>query len=228
MSTPIYIGTYGWDDPAWAARFYPDELPADWRFCFYSNRLRSVIVPGATGAEADARTLAQWVEDSDPEFGFVVELPPALARPVPAPAPQIAAFIERLAPLAAQVRGMLVPLDNAHGIDSAWLAQLVSALEPFPVCVDPASSWRCADVRDVLVRHRVGECWYPARDPEPVPGGRLLVVRTEAATPREQRRILEQTHAWQGDHGLAGVFFDGREAPTRAEQARVVAELMGI
>ncbi|MBI3576294.1 MAG: hypothetical protein HY083_11690, partial [Gammaproteobacteria bacterium] len=62
-------------------------------------------------------------------------------------------------------------------------------------------------------------------EPEPCPGGKLMVALASSAKPKAQRRWLEQLAAWQQDDGLAALFFD---SPESAKQARLVAELMGV
>ena len=47
MTEPLLIGTRGWDHAS-GGDFYPADLPDDWRFCYYSNNLRSVLVPIAS------------------------------------------------------------------------------------------------------------------------------------------------------------------------------------
>ena len=61
--------------------FYPAELPADWRFCFYSNQHRSVLVTERELAGADLERVKGWREDCDEGFRFVFELTPALLAP---------------------------------------------------------------------------------------------------------------------------------------------------
>ena len=51
MTEPILIGVRGWEYPPQES-YYPPELPEEWRFCFYSNRLRSVLVPAQVWAES--------------------------------------------------------------------------------------------------------------------------------------------------------------------------------
>lgn len=219
MSTPIHIGTYGWDDPVWAARFYPEEMPADWRFCYYSNRLRSVVVPGATWAEADPRMLAQWVEDSDPEFGMVLELPPALARPG-----AIDAALARATALKGQLYGWLW---RPQASDVSALGAAIDQLKTLaPVCLDLAGE--NAGAESIRVAHGAGRCWRPALEPVPAADGDLLICLAAEGAPRAQRRLLEDISKWQGGHRLAGLYFEGANAAAQAEQARVLAELMGV
>ncbi len=227
VSSSIYIGTRGWDDPAWTGRFYPDDLPSDWRFCYYSNRLRSVIVPGAAWASAGPAPAAQWIEDSDPEFGMVLELPPELSRPVADPR-ALDAFLARAAPLKTQCVGWLLRLDAADP-DAAWLAAVVARLKAMaPVCLDLTGVWHDPAIARVRVAEGAGQCWRPATEPAPAAGGEFLVCLAAEAAPRAQRRLLEDINKWQAGRRAAGLYFEGPNAPAQAEQARVLAELMGV
>ena len=64
-------GCYGWRDQS----DYPDDLPPDWQLCYYSNELRSVIIPASNWAHCDQQQLEQWLQDTDDGFRFVFELP---------------------------------------------------------------------------------------------------------------------------------------------------------
>lgn len=228
MNPSIYLGTHGWDDPAWAARFYPEELPADWRFCYYSNRLRAVIVPGAVWVSAGSDATAQWVEDSDPEFSMVLELPRELCRPSIDLQP-VDAFAARVAPLKSQLIGWLLRPDPALPPDAPWLAGVMDRLKPLaPVSLDLGAAWTDPAIERLRVAHRAGRCWRPAAEPAPAPEGDLLVGLATEGAPRAQRRLLEDINKWQAGRRSAGLFFEGPNAAAQAEQARVLAELMGF
>lgn len=227
MSKSIYVGTRGWEDTAWAARFYPEELPDDWRFCYYSNRLRAVFVPGTALASVAATTVAQWMEDSDPEFAMVVEVPADLARPS-ADASALDAFIARMAALEGQLAGWLLA-PPAGPVAARWLGDTLDRLNAVaPVCLDLAGRADDPAIERVRIAHRAGRCWRPAQEPAPAPDGELLVCFAAEGTPRGQRRLLEDINRWQAQQRAAGLFFEGPDATAQAEQARVLAELMGI
>ena len=225
MTQPIFIGTLGWDPLEWRDQFYPDELPSDWRFCFYSNRLRAVVVPGAVWDAPDLDP-QQWLDDSDSDFSFVFELPAALIRPS-ATSQDIDAFLDRLAPLGVQARGVLAGF--GPGVHENWLRRLLPVLtQALPVCVDLAPEQRSAAALEALAAADAALCWRPAVDTAPAGGGRLLITLTDEADARGQRRILEAIGRWQDAGGAAGLFFHGARAPQLAEQARILAELMGV
>lgn len=210
MAESILIGTRGWDRPDWTGTFYPEVLPADWRFSFYCNHLRAVLLPAEIWPAADVRA---WAEDAFPEFRFVVEL----SADAPAPLPI-------LEPIRSQIAGLLLRAPAVP--NKTWLtARLAEFSTSFPVCVDLPPAARTPDLLACLAQYDAGLCWRTEIDSEPRPGGKLMVVLASSAKPKVQRRWLEQLAAWQQDEGLAALFLDD---PESAKQTRLVAELMGV
>lgn len=233
MKEPILIGTRGWEDPAWNGSFYPEELPPDWRFTYYSNQLRAVLVPGerwAATAEAEPR---DWPQDSDPAFRFVLETPPELGRSFRDDDAQglLARFAATIEPLRSQTAGLLLRVPAGGSPDAARIDRQLGRLRDLalPLCVDLAPAHRSVAVLGVLDRHGAGVCWHPESEPAPRPGGPLLVALSQAAEARAQRGLLERLAHWQDERGAkAGLFFKGPKAPALAQQARLLAELMMV
>lgn len=73
MSAAIAVAAVGWDHPGWCDRFYPDDLPPEWRLTYYGNEFLQVLVPADRwwGVQAPWE---QWREDVDPSFRFVLEI----------------------------------------------------------------------------------------------------------------------------------------------------------
>jgi len=63
---------------------YPPELPEERCFCYYGNKLRSVLLPQRIWSDIRLDYMRQWPQDNDPGFRLVLELPPLLAQPLPA------------------------------------------------------------------------------------------------------------------------------------------------
>lgn len=215
MSAYVLIGTVGFDHAHWAGGFYPDELPADWRFCFYSNKLRAVLVPPEDGARLDAATAQQWVDDSDPEFRFILGLDDAWLA-----ADTRAARLKAVAPLRAQLGGWMW---RSTGDAPTALAQtLIAELSALaPVCVD-------APPRNELAAGDVALLWDADTAPAPASPGRFLVALTRAREPRRLRAILEALAHWQGDTRQAALFFHGDKAAETALNARLLADMLGV
>lgn len=233
MKEPILIGTRGWEDPAWNGAFYPEELPSDWRFTYYSNHLRAVLVPATRWAAAAEAEVREWPNDSDSAFRFVLEAPPELGRPVADADAEgaTARFASVTAPLRPQTAGFLLRVPPDAPADADDLDRRLARLRDRfrPLCIDLAPAHRDPAVLAVLDRHDAGLCWQAESEPAPRPGGRLLVALSRAAEPRAQRGLLERLAEWQGEGGgIAGLFFEGPRAPELARQARLLAELMMV
>lgn len=231
MHESILIGTRGWEHPLWQGRFYPEELPADWRFCYYSNWLRAVLVPAETWEEVEAADVHTWVEDSDPEFRFVLELPRALSGPAAGNRRSVLTeFFQRIEPIRHQTAGLLLRLAPCEA-DGAWLEDLLGRLgTAYPLCVDLPRAWRTPEVLAAAAHHAAGVAWHCAEESAPHPGGRLMVAFARMGEPKAQRRLLETLAAWQGKSGgvAALIFDDPRAGAEQAKQARLLAEIMGV
>jgi hypothetical protein len=231
MSEPLLIGTYGWNYDAWQGGFYADDLPSDWRFCYYSNAIRSVLVPGALWETGEAEP-GQWMEDSDPEFRFVLELPPALARPGAGDlSAGVNAFAERAAPLAARTAAWMLRVDAHSAPHAAWLAEICAAAgEHAPLCVDlPAGAWRDGAPADIVRDGDTALCWHPGESLAPAEGGRFLVAMLGDADLKALRWVVETLGQWMGEARGAALFFEHLgSAPRLAEQARILAELLEV
>ncbi len=230
MTEPILIGTRGWNHVS-GGDFYPAELPDEWRFCFYSNNLRSVLVPRETWDSAQRADVAQWLDDSDPAFRFVIELPAILGSPLAQARREqvLAQFLETLEPVAARVAGLLLRVAPDTEALPEWFEPLLSQLAAIaPLCVDlPEGSWRAPAVHAALERQGAGLVWHCTAETAPHPGGRLMVALAPPAPAREVRRFIERLAQWQGKDALAGLFFDAGAARA-AQEARLIAELMGV
>lgn len=227
------IGTRGWEHAPWLGDFYPAELPSDWRFCYYSNSLRSVLVPQEIWPATDRAQVAQWAADSDPAFRFVFELPTTLSVPL-APARrdrELEQFLETVEPVATRLAGLLLRIAADAPVFSDGFEHLLSRLADIaPLCIDlPDGAWRAPGLLAALTRQGAGLAWRCEREPAPRAGGRLMVAYAPPATARDVRHYIEQLARWQQHDARAGLFFVEPERATRAAQeARLIAELMGV
>lgn len=76
-SRAVLLGAVGWMHPSWRTVFYPDDLPEDWLLTYYNTQFRSVFLPHAHWSSATDAELAQWVEDTQAGFRFVLESGPS-------------------------------------------------------------------------------------------------------------------------------------------------------
>ena len=81
----VLVGAAGWLHPAWRSGFYPEGLPDDWLLSYYNTQFQAVYLPAAVWQAASDATWAQWLDDTQDCFHFVLE-PGAAARDRPASA----------------------------------------------------------------------------------------------------------------------------------------------
>ena len=77
MTEELMVGTIGWDHSEWVGGFYPDDLPDDWRFSYYSNDYRAVLATADHFRPENIADITEWAEDCDDAFRFIVEIPEA-------------------------------------------------------------------------------------------------------------------------------------------------------
>lgn len=71
MSIPtVYLGAVDWNWPHWPGRFYPEDLPEDWRLAYYNTQFGCVWLPEA-GCASRAGDLAAWLAETRPGFRFL-------------------------------------------------------------------------------------------------------------------------------------------------------------
>ncbi|MHB8454311.1 MAG: DUF72 domain-containing protein [Acidiferrobacterales bacterium] len=230
MAEPLLVGTYGWEYDSWVGSFYPPQLPDEWRFCYYSNRLRSVLLPADFWRSVGADTAKHLLQDTDPEFRFVLELPAILAQPLSGTALRSALdeFRKTVAQVRAQTAGILVRVSASAASDLDWFSKLLQSLAAdLPVCADlPATHRRTTEALQILDSAGAGLCWHLDHEKGPRPGGRFLVGRSSSAEPEKLRRMIDAVTLWRTPDSAAGLFFDGENAPRAAQDARIIAELL--
>ena len=70
----IMIASNGCWHSNWENTFYPDDLPEDWRFSYYSNEFSALFLRYREWSTLPRETLEAWMEDCDPHFQFLLEL----------------------------------------------------------------------------------------------------------------------------------------------------------
>ena len=220
MGQELLIGCRGWDYDAWVPDFYPPDLPAAWRFCYYSNQHRSVLVPARQLAGADLDRVTGWREDCDDGFRFVFELTSALLEPSPLQAWQ--KWRQILAPVKELTAGFLITGPEAQSLYQP-------AREDFP----GARLWW--DPPDGVARSEPGPgptwggVWRPQREARPARPDAPVLALTGELDLRRLRKVLESLAEIAGRTGAAALFFDDcRNGSKLSRDARFLAEMMGV
>jgi hypothetical protein len=202
--------------------FYPEDLPDDWRFCYYSNEIRSVLVPFGDIFSADPQ---QWREDCDDAFRFIFECPiddSANANN----AGDLQQLMRHIQPVVDRTAAILISVSDDCECSVSDLRRLLEVASSVPLCVDLSGIKNKDQWLIALKQLEIGQVWHsPCVPLLPIKGFQVsLVEDVELPT---LRKILESlsTHAQSG----AAVFFTNtQKALNMARQARIMAEIMGV
>ena len=218
----IDVGTRGYDYGDGGAGFYEADLPDDWRFLYYCNQFRALLLPADATASFIGGALPELVDDSDDGFRFTVEL----AWP-PADAGRTMEALGRLGPRLAGI--VAVPAARAQGRPAQGASAALAALRRrWPMCVDAGGA--APDFARELARELgIAAVWRPLEESAVPEGGELLVARIGDVPDATVRPVLEALarHTARGDE--AALYCDAPAgAPQAAIRYRVLAELMGV
>lgn len=72
----LHIAANGWQHDHWLGHYYPEDLPPEWRFDFYGNEFRAVLLPQEMWSKASVEEFQQWLEESSDDFLFFIEYSP--------------------------------------------------------------------------------------------------------------------------------------------------------
>jgi len=146
----IRVGARGWNFEQWGGEFYPDDLPEDWRFSFYSNDFQTVLVPSGYLVQFSVDEWEEWIEDTSREFWFYIEI--SETDDWKAIEPYMKVFSGKL-------KGIVVTVETLSSIDK--LASLINRAKS----VAPVSIRRVGkkvsdhDMATLQSCYEVNECW---------------------------------------------------------------------
>ena len=86
-SALVRVGAVTWDPPHWRGRFYPEGLPDDWLLSYYNTQFQAVYLPAGVWQAASEADWAQWLDDTQDGFSFVLE--PGGTEAVPPVSPRV-------------------------------------------------------------------------------------------------------------------------------------------
>ncbi len=222
----LTVGARGWEHEGWNGRFYPADLPPEWRLAYYANEFQAVLVPPEAWAGCTQAQLVQWRADVRGDFRFFVEL---ACDP---------ACMEEFAHACAQLPDKLEVLNDLVGGLVLRLAQpptrqvLQEMLQRLPsryrVSVVLANGMLSDEALHAVAESSAGLGWASGQSAGP---GYLGLVRVEDGkyTLRGLRREVEAFLAQA--HGLenAFLFVDGDPPGLQAmRDAVVIKGLLGV
>ena len=215
MQTSLQIGTRGWIYPAWNEAFYDPDLPVEWQLSWYANHLRAVLVPSDTMHEVNVARAQDWVEDTDPEFRFIVEIGPT--GPDEGEDQARASFARSLAQsFAGQLEALLFTSQPGSVPDWAVLETLRQDFPQVAICVDGVT----ADAMPA----GFGNCWHVGEGASLVPSPYTVAFCAHGALPVLREVIQTVRDTLPG--GGALILTDPELAYHHAKEARMIADLL--
>jgi len=76
----VLFGYRGWPQD-WQG-YFPEELPADWQFAYYSNDCNCLVLPADFWMAMDDGEVESWLEDIEDDFRFYLEMPVKISSEV--------------------------------------------------------------------------------------------------------------------------------------------------
>ena len=224
LKTDLLVGAIGWNNDLWQNGFYPEELPQDWRLGYYSNHLRAVLVPAEIWRDPDTDA-EQWLDDIYPEFRMVLTWDPGEADPLE----NVTEFLHQSSPIDANVDAYLVVLDRPADNSMERAIRRLSGHRPVSLV---GRNYTAPDITPGLSEiPGIGQCWLPDCQDKPADRGRFLVALSGESNAKAIRGIIEEIDRWPDtvtDASGAALFFTGESGAEVAQQARTIAELMGV
>jgi uncharacterized protein YecE (DUF72 family) len=152
---PVHIGCSGWNYKDWRERFYPRGMPPRRWLARYAEHFGTVEVNSTFYRLAKPAAVANWVNETPPEFVFAVKASQYLThmKRLTDLQPGIERFYEAIAPLAESPKlgPVLWQLPERFTRDEDRLADALAILPPGRHCFEfRHESWFTSDVLELL------------------------------------------------------------------------------
>lgn len=216
MKPELVIIARGWDHEGWWGRFYPSDLPPDWRLPYYANEFRGAMIPLPSVLGCSPETVRRWVQDIPAGFRFFLELPAQ---------PEAAKMLVKLKPLHKHLGGILLVRGGRTGLSPLEWRELLTPLAGYPMCLDSALFPH--GTQDLPGGPGLSLSWPGGAGP--APGETLALGRLKPT--QSLRALREQIAAFLGYAErviLAALVLDGQPPDIEMlRQARMIGEVLG-
>ncbi len=75
MTGFVEIGSIGWEHEQWINHYYPEDLPVDWLFSYYSKQFQTVWLSPNDLLNKTADQIQHCIDDCEQGFEFLLEMP---------------------------------------------------------------------------------------------------------------------------------------------------------
>lgn len=217
----IRVGARGWQYDGWDSEFYPDDLPKDWRFSYYSNEYQTVLIPQHYLTQFTPADWQDWMDDAQNNFHFYVEVAESMQWRDIQPYLQV---------LGDQLQGIVVVIEKLQDMDA--LAKLINKLKS----VAPVSLKKVGeavtdqDMQTLYTCYEVNGCWDGSADrPLWQYGSSAVLIRdgNQNNSPEIVRQFVEKGFEFAENCQTLVVFFSGPSPKiSEIQNARMVTELL--
>ena len=218
----IRVGARGWDFEQWGGEFYPDDLPEDWRFSFYSNDFQTVLVPASYLLKFSLDDWSESIEDTGKEFWFYIEIEESASWQEIEP--YLRVFSDKL-------KGIVVAVETLTSVDS--LASLINRAKR----VAPVSIRRVGkaisdhDMATLQSCYEVNECWSGESDAPSWSytdsAAILLRDANDDNSPEVIRQLVEKGIEYAGRRDSIALIFTGSSPKiSDMHNTRTITELI--
>ena len=217
----IRVGARGWQYDQWKTEFYPEDLPQDWRFSYYSNEYNTVLVPRQYMEQHSPEDWHDWVDDAQSNFQFYVEI---------AESSQWSEVNPYLQALDNRLQGVVVEIETLRDVDA--LAKLINKLKRVaPISLkNTINGVSEQDMKTLHTCYEVNGCWDGgAEAPIWKYGAGAVLIRDGRQTngPENVRQFIEKGFEFADNSQTLVVFFAGPSPKiSEIQSTRMITELM--
>jgi uncharacterized protein YecE (DUF72 family) len=165
----LYVGTSGWDYPAWRTDFYAGSPRRDW-LRLYAARLPSVELNASFYHLLARKAFERWAEQTPASFRFSIKGNRYVthSKKLKDPVAPVAIERERAAGLGPKLAVVLWQTPRNLRIDAGRLRGFVDALATWPEARHAlefrAREWFTGEIAECLSQHRLANCLSDAAD----------------------------------------------------------------
>ena len=222
----LRVGARGWQFNQWQGAYYPEDLPDEWRFSYYSNEFNAVLVPAEYLNSYSIDDWVDWADDTGEDFSFYVELTSDQ---------HWNDINDKITALSMQLQGFVLTLKGKTDLEhAATLAGFASHHAPVSIQKSSDCSVNAKKLAAFCKQHKLNSVWNNQQaDPDWPYYGAAIILRREQSDDTQLiiREIMEKGLENAGGHRQLAFFLTGAE-PLSAPKlellrgAHIVAELI--
>jgi uncharacterized protein YecE (DUF72 family) len=238
----IHVGTSGWHYKHWLGDFYPEKLPSEKMFLWYTREFDTVEINNSFYRLPEQKTFRRWKDLAPSGFIFSVKASRFIThiKRLKDAADSIDLFFARAEPLGESLGPILFQLPPRWKMNRERLADFLSILPPrHRYSIEfRDESWYVPPVYDLLHRFNVAICIHDWREmpwPKPLTAD-FTYIRFHGSGTRyggdypekELREWARRLCRWESKLSAAYVYFNNDIGGHAIRNARSLRAFMGV